>query len=103
MDNNINILNIDETKYETNFTKKYSLRKKYSPKNFKILMAFIPGTIREIFVKEGQMVKTGEKLLILEAMKMKNIILAPLDGKIKLINIKIDQRVAKSELLIEIE
>lgn len=103
MDNNLNILNIDETIYETKFTKKYNLRKKYAPKNFKLVNAFIPGTIREIFVKENQMVTSGEKILILEAMKMKNIILAPISGRIKKINVTLNQSVAKNELLIELE
>lgn len=103
MDSNFNVLNIDETNYETKFTKKFNLRKKYSPKNFKLINAFIPGTIREIFVKENQSVKEGEKLLILEAMKMKNFILTPISGKIKRINVVINQSVAKNELLIELE
>lgn len=103
MDGNLNILNVDDTKYETKYTKKFTLRKKYAPKNFNLINAFIPGTIREIFVKENQSVIAGEKLLILEAMKMKNIILAPISGRIKKINVTISQSVAKNQLLIELE
>ncbi|NMA48657.1 MAG: biotin/lipoyl-binding protein [Tissierellia bacterium] len=40
----------------------------------------LPGNIWEILVKEGQEVKSGDVLLVLEAMKMENEILSPKDG-----------------------
>jgi len=46
----------------------------------------IPGTIIRYVVKEGDEVKAGDSILILEAMKMENDIVAPADGKIKAIN-----------------
>ena len=42
----------------------------------------LPGVIIEISVKEGQQVKAGQKIAILEAMKMENEIPAPKDGTI---------------------
>ena len=42
----------------------------------------LPGVIIEISVKEGQQVKAGQKVAILEAMKMENEIPAPKDGTI---------------------
>lgn len=42
----------------------------------------MPGNIWKIQVSEGDMVKAGDILLILEAMKMENEILAPRDGKV---------------------
>ena len=42
----------------------------------------MPGTILNINIKEGDRVKSGEILFILEAMKMENEILAPRDGKV---------------------
>ncbi|MBQ7128653.1 MAG: biotin/lipoyl-binding protein [Clostridia bacterium] len=42
----------------------------------------MPGTILDVKVKEGQQVKAGEVLVILEAMKMENEILAPCDGTV---------------------
>ena len=42
----------------------------------------MPGTILSINVKEGDTVKSGQVLIILEAMKMENEILAPKDGKV---------------------
>jgi len=42
----------------------------------------MPGTILNINVKEGETVKEGHLLIILEAMKMENEILAPRDGRV---------------------
>lgn len=47
-----------------------------------VIEAPMPGNIWKLLVKEGQEVKSGEVLLILEAMKMENEILAPRDGVI---------------------
>ena len=44
----------------------------------------MPGKIIEVFVNNGDEVKSGQKILILEAMKMENEIVAPCDGIIKL-------------------
>lgn len=43
----------------------------------------MPGTILSVNVAVGQAVKTGEVLLVLEAMKMENDIVAPCDGTVK--------------------
>jgi biotin carboxyl carrier protein len=48
----------------------------------------MPGNIWKIIVKEGQEVKSGDVLLILEAMKMENEIIAPRDGKVASITTK---------------
>ena len=42
----------------------------------------LPGVILEVVVKEGDVVKRGQKLMVLEAMKMENVIEASADGKI---------------------
>ncbi len=102
-DNPINTLSIDDTPYETLLTKKFINRKSYTPNNPNEVFAFIPGIIREIFVKKGQEVKKGDNLLILEAMKMKNLIRAPFDAKIKSVNVEIGKMVTKNQLLIELE
>lgn len=46
------------------------------------MSAPMPGTILDVKVSEGQSVKTGDILIILEAMKMENEIVAPSDGKV---------------------
>lgn len=50
--------------------------------------AAIPGTILDVRVKQGDQVKRGDTLLILEAMKMENEIMAPRDGKIDGIHVE---------------
>ena len=94
---------LDDAVYETNLTKKYALRQAYKPETNKEVRAFIPGVIREIAVKQGDKVKKGDFLLILEAMKMKNRIFSPIDGKILAVFPDVEDKVAKNQLLIEFE
>jgi len=94
-------LSLGDLAFKTLPTKKYKNRKRYEEENPKLIKAFIPGTIVEIFVKPGKEVKSGEKLLVLEAMKMRNIVAAPFDGKIKYIWVKVNETVSKNQLMIE--
>ncbi len=100
-DIDIKTLWVDEVNYQTTLTKKYLNRKPYTPPNLKEIKAFIPGTIKEVFVKRKAKVKANDKLLILEAMKMNNLLRAPFDGTIKAIYIKEGQIVSKNFVLIE--
>ena len=63
----------------------------------------MPGLILEVSVKEGQEVKEGDQLLILEAMKMENVITSPRDGIVKSIAIKQGEAVEKKHTLITFE
>jgi len=94
---------VDDDTYKTLLSEKFLSRKKYEPKDPGKVVSFIPGTIIKIFVKEGQKVKKGEKLLVLEAMKMHNILLAPISGKISKIHVSSSNKVANKELLVEIK
>ncbi|MGM0647603.1 MAG: acetyl-CoA carboxylase biotin carboxyl carrier protein subunit [Bacteroidota bacterium] len=94
-------INIDMTEYRTMLTKKFKARKPYEKNNPKKLKAFIPGTIRRIYVEKDQKVSKGDRLLVLEAMKMRNYIRAPFDGVIKDIYVDISSVVHKEKLLIE--
>ncbi|MFH0736134.1 MAG: acetyl-CoA carboxylase biotin carboxyl carrier protein subunit [bacterium] len=96
-------LNIDATLYETNLTEKYKNRKRYAVPNPKIIYTTIPGTINELFVKPGQKVKKGDLILILEAMKMRNHILSPMDGTIKCLFVEVNEMVSKGKELIKFE
>jgi biotin carboxyl carrier protein len=69
----------------------------------KELKASIGGTISEIFVREGEAVKQGQKILTLLAMKMENEIVADSEGVVKKILVKPDQAVKEGELLILFE
>ena len=94
---------VDETVYKTYLTKKYHERRAYEPNNPKKLISFIPGTILKILVKEGQKVKKGDPLLILEAMKMENEILSERAFKVKKIHVKKGETVPKNTLMMEFE
>tara|TARA_R110002073_G_scaffold2367_4_gene16067 strand:- start:867 stop:1355 length:489 start_codon:yes stop_codon:yes gene_type:complete len=72
-----------------------------STKHVNSIKAPMPGLILEINVKVGQEVKEDEPLLILEAMKMENIITSPRDGIIKSISVNKTDAVEKNQLLIE--
>ncbi len=90
-------------KYKTLLTKKYKMRKFWENPNPMELHSGIPGTIVDIFVKEGQTAKEGEPLLILEAMKMQNIIEMPFTAKIKQICVAKGARIPKETLMIVLE
>ena len=92
---------IEDIKYRTLLTKKYREKKPFTRKDVKKVFAFIPGTILKIHVKKNKRVNEGDKLLVLEAMKMRNDITSPIDGTIKDIYVKEGARVTKEELLIE--
>lgn len=67
------------------------------------LKAPMPGKILEVLVKTGDTVKAGDTLLILEAMKMQNAILASTKGTIKRVHVKEGDTTSKSDLLIELD
>jgi len=74
-----------------------------STKHINSVKAPMPGLILDINVKVGQNVKENDALLILEAMKMENIITSPRDGVIKSISVNKGDAIEKGQLLIEFE
>ncbi|QSZ27216.1 biotin/lipoyl-binding protein [Aceticella autotrophica] len=73
------------------------------PIGVKTIPAPMPGTILDIKVKEGQPVKKGDVLLILEAMKMENEIAASFDGIIASINVSKGTSVNTGDALVTIK
>ncbi len=67
------------------------------------ILAPMPGTIFQINVAEGDDVIEGQEILVLEAMKMENPIVAAAGGKVKEIKVKKDDKVAAKQLLVVIE
>jgi biotin carboxyl carrier protein len=92
---------IDGVEYVTTYTKKYTNRKKWINPDKKKVYSSIPGTICEVFVKPGSKVSQGERMLILEAMKMMNNIDIPHDGEIKKVHVEVGDRIPKGKLMVE--
>ncbi len=67
------------------------------------IKAPLPGTILEIKVAVGDKVKMGDRLLIMEAMKMENNINADKEGKISAVKFKVGDSVLEGDVLVEIE
>ena len=65
------------------------------------IKAPMPGLIIDLRVKAGDAVKAGDPLLILEAMKMENIIKAASDGTVKLVKVNKGDSVEKGQVMIE--
>lgn len=86
--------------YKTLYTKKFAERVPYKAPNPLQVLSHIPGSVVEVCAKAGQKVKKGDKLMIYEAMKMKNIVVAPFDGVIKEINAKVGEHLPKGALLV---
>lgn len=63
------------------------------------IKAPMPGLVLKVFVKNGDEVKKGDNLFILEAMKMENIIKAPADVVVKSSKIKAGDKVEKNQVL----
>lgn len=62
----------------------------------------LPGLILEVLVREGDAVKAGQDLIIMEAMKMENRIQAPFDGTVKKIHVQHGSTIAEDDVLLEI-
>lgn len=62
----------------------------------------LPGNIMNVFVKENDEVKKGDKLLMYEAMKMENIIYAEKEGVIAKIRVKPGDNILEGDVLMEI-
>lgn len=62
----------------------------------------MPGQVLRILVQEGQKVKTGDSLVVLEAMKMEQTIRTTINGRVRSVLVKTGQVVAPGQMLVEI-
>ena len=76
--------------------------KKTNPGLFKVI-APLPGNILQVYVKEGDEVKKEDPLLLYEAMKMENKLLAEKDGIVQSIKVAAGAAVLQNDVLIELE
>jgi len=121
IEDNIATLEVNGTKYEVNIQGEVKstktpklvrkpvvqqpgegLIKKQQSSGGMPVKAPLPGTIFKINVAVGDQVKTGDKLLVMEAMKMENQILAEKDGQISTIKVKEGDAVLQDDVLLEI-
>jgi len=72
---------------------------KAAPDTSKFLLSPMPGLLASVAVREGQEVKAGETLAVVEAMKMENVLRAAQDGTVKVLHakagdsLKVDQKI----------
>jgi pyruvate carboxylase len=59
----------------------------------------IPGAVTSISFEPGQKVKKGDRLLVMEAMKMQTTVYAPIDGKLKELLVQVGHTVDAKDLL----
>lgn len=75
---------------------------KMSKKKTESIKAPMPGMVLKVLVEEGQAIKKGDTILILEAMKMENALKAPHDGIVKRVAVNKGTAVEKNQLLVEL-
>jgi len=103
------VINVNGNDYEISIKDKYDLILQQlginskSTANIQSIKAPMPGLIIQITAAVGNEVKKGDTLLILEAMKMENVIKSPRDGKIKKVNVELRQPVEKNQVILEFE
>ena len=90
-------------KYKTRYTRKFLERKPWTAPNPNEVKSIIPGSITEINVKAGDKVNKGGKLMVYEAMKMKNIISAPFDAVVKSVEANVGDKLPKGVVLVVLE
>ncbi|MRX63840.1 biotin/lipoyl-containing protein [Maribacter luteus] len=67
------------------------------------IVAPIPGVVLSLDVKVGDTIKVGDRLLVLEAMKMENNIASEKAGTVTAVNVNVGQQVLQNEVMIELE
>jgi pyruvate carboxylase len=78
-------------------------RAKADPSNPGHVAAPIPGAVTSVVVDQGTKVKKGDRLLVMEAMKMQTTVYAPIDGEVAQLLVKAGQTVESKDLLLVIE
>lgn len=93
----------DKTERILNNSKEDSSSKMANPGNKLEIGASIPGTIIKVLVKDGDEVKEGDSLLVIEAMKMETNVVASSTGTVESVLIQEGQQVKTGELLMKIK
>lgn len=67
------------------------------------ILAPIPGVVTEVFVKAGEKVQAGDLLLVIEAMKMRNLIRSAHKATVAAVRVRVNEVVNAGQVLIEFE
>ena len=100
------VIRVNGSKYTVQIKDKYdALLKELGMDTFAVLKvkemkAPMPGLVVDVRVKEGDTVKKGDALVVLQAMKMENILKSPADAVVKKIHVKKEDTIEKNQLLI---
>jgi biotin carboxyl carrier protein len=100
---NLDSFILDESLFKTELTPKYRNRKPWMPADNRKIIAFLPGTVRNVLVKKGDHVKKGQTVIKFEAMKMINNVQSAMDGVVKEVNIAEGSNFPKGFVLVELE
>lgn len=102
------LLKVNGNKYEVNIKDKYDellsrLGMNMNAKVVKELKAPMPGMVLDVLISDGETVMKDQPLIILEAMKMENVLKAPADVVIKSVQVTKSNAVEKNQVLISFE
>jgi len=103
------VVTINNTTYYLEFQDKYDLLLENLGMSMELsssvteLKAPMPGLILDVSVEPGQKVEEGQSLIVLEAMKMENILKSPTEGTIKSIHVTKGESVEKNKILLNFE
>ena len=90
-------------KYKTLLTEKYKNRKMWHKPFVGDVISTLPGTVVKIYVEKGQEVEAGQLLLIHQAMKMYNRVVAPVAGTIVELGVTEGDKIPKDHLMVKIQ
>jgi 3-methylcrotonyl-CoA carboxylase alpha subunit len=68
-----------------------------------LVLAPMPGMLRAVNVQAGQSVRAGDRLCVLEAMKMEHALRAPRDGVVAKVNVQTGEQVTAQSVLMALE
>ena len=91
-----------ETRPTTGVTNQAIKRESLATRD-KCVVAPMPGAVVKINCRPGEMVKKGDVVIVLEAMKMENEIHSPIDGLVKEVHVKEGMTVSPEEVMVAFE
>ncbi len=102
-------IRVNSTKYEVSVKDRFDIllakmgMDKLAEDKVLDIKAPMPGMVLDILVEVGQEIKKGDPIVVLEAMKMENVLKSPSDSKVKSINAEKGKAVEKNQVLVVFE